>query len=101
MRSSFWRMALCLPAPACVGNCVPPMFRLRHGAMVKTKRRYVCQACGSVSHRWQGQCTDCAEWNTLVEDAPASVFSLKHDLSSGGRAIAFEALDAPSEPLVR
>ena len=69
--------------------------------MVKTKRRYVCQACGSVSHRWQGQCADCAEWNTLVEDAPASVFSLKHDLSSGGRAVAFEALDAPSEPLVR
>ena len=68
------------------------MFRLRPGAMVKTKRRYVCQACGSVSHRWQGQCTDCAEWNTLVEHAPASVFSLKHDLSAGGRAIAFEAL---------
>jgi DNA repair protein RadA/Sms len=69
--------------------------------MVKTKRRYVCQACGSVSHRWQGQCSDCAEWNTLVEDAPASVFSLKHDLSSGGRALAFEPLNAPSEPLVR
>ena len=69
--------------------------------MVKTKRRYVCQACGSISHRWQGQCADCAEWNTLVEDAPATVFSMKHDLSSGGRAIMFEALDAPSEPLVR
>ena len=69
--------------------------------MVKTKRRYVCQNCGSVSSRWQGQCADCSEWNTLVEDAPATVFSMKHDLSSGGRAIAFEALDAPSEPLVR
>ncbi|MGN6500436.1 MAG: ATPase domain-containing protein, partial [Tsuneonella sp.] len=69
--------------------------------MVKTKRKYVCQACGSVTHRWQGQCADCAEWNTLIEDAPASVFSLKHDLSSGGRAVTFEALDAPSEPLVR
>jgi DNA repair protein RadA/Sms len=69
--------------------------------MVKTKRRYVCQACGSLSHRWQGQCADCAEWNTLIEDAPATVFSLKHDLSNGGRAIMFESLDAPSEPLVR
>jgi DNA repair protein RadA/Sms len=69
--------------------------------MVKTKRKYVCQACGSVTHRWQGQCADCAEWNTLVEDAPASVFSLKHDLSSGGRAVAFEALDAPTQQLVR
>lgn len=69
--------------------------------MAKVKKRYVCQACGSVSHRWQGQCPDCAEWNTLVEDAPATVFSQKHDLSSGGRAVLFESLDAPSKPLVR
>ena len=34
--------------------------------MAKPKIRYVCQACGSVSNRWQGQCPDCAEWNTLV-----------------------------------
>ena len=69
--------------------------------MSKTKRRYVCQACGAVSHRWQGQCGDCAEWNTLVEDTPASVFSAKHDLSSGGRPIEFVKLDAPGEALVR
>ena len=41
--------------------------------MAKPKKRYVCQACGGVSHRWQGQCPDCAEWNTLAEDAPATV----------------------------
>jgi DNA repair protein RadA/Sms len=69
--------------------------------MSKTKRRYVCQACGAVSHRWQGQCGDCAEWNTLVEDTPASVFSLKHDLSSGGRPVEFTTLDAPGEALQR
>ena len=69
--------------------------------MAKPKKRYVCQACGSVSHRWQGQCGDCAEWNTLVEDAPATVFSLKHDLSSGGRAVEFVDLDKPGEMPVR
>jgi DNA repair protein RadA/Sms len=69
--------------------------------MAKPKRRYACSACGSVSYRWQGQCADCGEWNTLSEEAPATVFSLKHDLSAGGRAIAFEALDAPGEPLKR
>jgi len=69
--------------------------------MAKTKRRYVCQACGSVSHRWQGQCPDCAEWNTLAEDAPATVFSQKHDLSSGGQRVAFVPLDAPAEVLTR
>ena len=61
--------------------------------MSKLKRRYVCQACGGVSSRWQGQCADCAEWNTLAEEAPATVFSEKHHLSSGGRAFAFVAMD--------
>lgn len=69
--------------------------------MAKPKRRYACQACGSVTNRWQGQCADCSEWNTLVEEAPETVFSAKHDLSSGGRGISFEALDAPSERLAR
>jgi DNA repair protein RadA/Sms len=69
--------------------------------MAKTKRRYVCQACGSVSHRWQGQCADCGEWNSLAEEAPATVFSQKHDLSSGGRPIAFEPLDMPGKALER
>ncbi|WBY15745.1 DNA repair protein RadA [Erythrobacteraceae bacterium WH01K] len=69
--------------------------------MAKPKKRYICQACGSVSPRWQGQCPDCAEWNTLVEDAPATVFSQKHDLSSGGRAVSFVPLDKPGEMPVR
>lgn len=69
--------------------------------MAKPKRRYVCTECGSVTQRWQGQCADCAQWNTLVEEAPETPFSARHDLSSGGRAIAFEPLDAPLRPLTR
>ncbi len=69
--------------------------------MAKPKKKYVCQSCGSVSHRWQGQCPDCAEWNTLAEEAPQTVFSAKHNLSSGGRTITFEPLDTPGEKLKR
>ena len=69
--------------------------------MAKPKRRYVCTECGSVTHRWQGQCADCLAWNTLVEEAGATVFTAKHDLSAGGRMIAFEALDVPTAPLAR
>jgi len=69
--------------------------------MAKPKRRYVCTDCGSLASRWQGQCVDCSQWNTLVEDAPETAFSARHDLSSGGRAVAFELLDAPSEALIR
>ena len=64
-------------------------------SMAKLKTRYICQACGSEQHRWQGQCPDCAEWNTLVQEAAApTVFSAKHDLSSGGRAVELVGLDA-------
>ena len=69
--------------------------------MAKPKRRYVCTQCGSVATRWQGQCGDCSEWNTLVEDLPETKFTARHDLSGGGRAITFEALDSPTKPLVR
>jgi DNA repair protein RadA/Sms len=69
--------------------------------MAKPKRRYVCTECGSVTTRWQGQCVDCGAWNTLGEEAPQTIFSAKHDLSSGGRPIAFEPLDAAPEPLAR
>ena len=46
--------------------------------------------------RWQGQCADCGEWNTLVEEAGGNVtpFQAKHNLQSGGRAIQLIGLDA-------
>jgi DNA repair protein RadA/Sms len=65
--------------------------------MVKLKRRFVCQACGSLSPRWQGQCDDCGEWNSLVEEAPPTTFSAKHDLQAGGSAITLIGLDSKVE----
>lgn len=62
--------------------------------MAKAKRKYVCQACGSESNRWQGQCDDCGAWNTLAEEAKASVFELKHHLHSGGRAVELSGLNS-------
>jgi DNA repair protein RadA/Sms len=57
--------------------------------MAKAQKRYICQVCGSVSPKWAGQCADCQEWNTLVEDSGGVVtpFQAKHNLQSGGRAI--------------
>ncbi|MDX3900869.1 MAG: DNA repair protein RadA [Sphingobium sp.] len=62
--------------------------------MAKAKRKYVCQQCGSVTSRWQGQCEDCGEWNSLLEEAAETVFSAKHDLQTGGRAVQLVGLDA-------
>jgi DNA repair protein RadA/Sms len=66
--------------------------------MAKAKSRYVCQACGCASSRWQGQCPDCAEWNTLIQEAAevSSIFTAKHNLQGGGRRIALVGLESPA-----
>ena len=35
--------------------------------MAKSKITYTCRSCGSVHTKWNGQCADCGEWNTLEE----------------------------------
>ncbi|MEO1045136.1 MAG: DNA repair protein RadA [Pseudomonadota bacterium] len=66
--------------------------------MPKTKKKYVCQECGAVSPRWRGQCADCGAWNSLIEEAGETVFSARHDLSSGGRPIVLSNLDSEVAP---
>ena len=36
--------------------------------MSKSKTVYVCQNCGNSQPKWAGQCGECGEWNTLVEE---------------------------------
>src|SRR5687767_8455472 len=36
--------------------------------MKQPKPVFVCQECGAQSAKWQGRCTDCGAWNSLVEE---------------------------------
>ncbi|WP_224488516.1 DNA repair protein RadA [Robertkochia flava] len=36
--------------------------------MAKVKTTFFCQNCGTQFAKWQGQCTSCKEWNTIVEE---------------------------------
>jgi DNA repair protein RadA/Sms len=36
--------------------------------MAKVKTTYFCQHCGSQYAKWQGQCSSCKQWNTIVEE---------------------------------
>lgn len=36
--------------------------------MAKLKTIFICQQCGATSPKWQGQCPNCQEWHTLVEE---------------------------------
>lgn len=40
--------------------------------MSKTKTQYICQNCGASYPRWQGQCSECQTWNSLVEEVVVS-----------------------------
>ena len=48
--------------------------------MPKFKTVYTCKSCGYVSHQWVGQCPECDEWNSFVED----VVSTKEGKSTSG-----------------
>ncbi len=36
--------------------------------MAKLKTTFFCQSCGAQIAKWQGQCTSCKSWNTIVEE---------------------------------
>ncbi len=52
--------------------------------MAKPKKFYQCQACGYITAKWMGRCSDCGEWNTLVEEVKTAAKG--RGLVSGGRA---------------
>ena len=40
---------------------------------VKSKQVFVCQECGAVFAKWQGRCTACGAWNSVVEEVQTVV----------------------------
>ena len=42
--------------------------------MAKEKIVWYCKNCGTEYSKWQGQCSGCKEWNTIVE-APKRIVS--------------------------
>ena len=57
--------------------------------MAKAKTIYSCTECGGQSSKWQGQCPNCGEWNTLVESvaetAPAGGKNRFSALAASGK----------------
>lgn len=36
--------------------------------MAKKSSQYICQSCGAVHSKWNGQCSECNEWNSIAEE---------------------------------
>lgn len=41
--------------------------------MAKVKTIYTCQECGAQRPRWEGRCSDCGTWNSMVEEKQIQV----------------------------
>lgn len=47
----------------------------------KTKTAYYCSQCGAEHPRWQGQCKECNQWNTLVEERVVNTSRIKTEFN--------------------
>ena len=52
--------------------------------MAKTKTAFVCNECGADFSKWQGQCPECGQWNTVQEIRLAK--SAAKSVSTGARS---------------
>ena len=69
--------------------------------MARPTSRFVCQGCGEAFLRWEGQCRNCAAWNSLVEtvvrDTPRSSRST-HVVARVAAPVALAEIGAPDVP---
>ena len=70
--------------------------------MKKKIHNYVCQSCGASHKKWEGKCSSCNSWNTIVEDtsAIAPVYKLPKNSNSKSE-LNIESLDSPTEDTKR
>ncbi|MBL7946445.1 MAG: DNA repair protein RadA [Flavobacteriales bacterium] len=70
----------------------------------KLRSKFVCQNCGSSYAQWLGQCSQCKEWNTLVEEVVDRVEEKRGTPASvKGRhpvPVAIEAIPAQDGPRI-
>jgi DNA repair protein RadA/Sms len=66
----------------------------------KVKSAYVCAVCGAQQPRWQGQCPQCREWNTLVETVIERGGQSRRGNGSAAKMQKLSELEAREEPRI-
>ena len=56
-----------------------------YGGMAKASIQYICQNCGAVYPRWQGQCDSCKAWNTIQDEPAPQAPPLGKGIAAGAR----------------
>ena len=60
--------------------------------MAKQKTAFVCNDCGADLSKWQGQCPECGQWNTIQEIRLAKSTSSRANQASGYAGVSSEIL---------
>ena len=73
---------------------------------MKARSQFVCQQCGATYNKWVGQCSNCGEWNSLVEQAVEDLAEKKLTIDkakSSGKKLDFVKIDSivPSDAKAR
>ena len=73
---------------------------------MKNRSLFVCQQCGTSYAKWVGQCTNCGNWNSLVEQTAEVEFGKKSTIEKGrasGEKLEFVKLNTvvPSDAKAR
>jgi DNA repair protein RadA/Sms len=56
--------------------------------MAKTKVTFFCTECGGEASKWQGQCSHCGAWNTLIEEKYSTQKVVNNISLAGGSSAA-------------
>ena len=57
--------------------------RKHGGPVAKAKTAFVCNDCGADYRKWQGQCSECSAWNSIVEIRLAPATSARVESFAG------------------
>ncbi|MCB0793582.1 MAG: DNA repair protein RadA [Flavobacteriales bacterium] len=70
--------------------------------MAKVRSRFICQQCGAAHAQWLGQCGQCKQWNTLVEEVVDRVeerrTASRNLRARSPKAVALDAISAEEGP---
>ncbi|KAF5276086.1 hypothetical protein FQR65_LT16498 [Abscondita terminalis] len=68
--------------------------------VAKVKTAYYCQNCGTQYPQWHGQCKNCGEWNTLVEEVIEKSTSKNYSGEKKQHIINIIEVNAQEEPRI-
>lgn len=68
--------------------------------MAKAKSEYVCQQCGARAPKWLGKCSECGEFNTLVEEVARPEESARRPVLSEDKPIPITEVKPAERPRI-